>query len=627
MAKCSSCNGDVVDIDEKLVCQECGNIQSELGRFTQQLDFSAPGVNVSLGGHSNTTTKKVYFSNTGCKGPYHNKFEDALEYICNQLKTSVSFKNTMRTHYYLAFSKWRPIRRIDPTYSYVCAALAHIVYRSENKGTTLADIGIKLNLKYYTIGKISMKIQSVAGILVDELSEFSYLDRGCNILKKSYSYSHEDCESTKRLASELIKFCKTISLSDGRNPSSIYCACLYLAQCYKLTTISQDILNHFNSNGIDNGDDPKQNNTDINGKRKAKGKSKAQELMKPFFEDLVKEMNAPSHGTNLRIKEIEAQLTSYYKESPFFSQLVNPLNFYQWLPMILKDFLIKQQPDENNQEEKEEESSGEDKEFEIEKNLEKENNDDSFDEEENNLNNIVDDENLNDIPTKIQTPENRKRSNCEIAIDDESPNAIKKLKSLNKESNDCSSGDESSDTKSISSLASTTAITTSTTATFKGTKKIFEAILKSDNPNTPFPPAYIKSEYKKTIKKLRLIKVKLDLLGKGQIDKSRITKDDIQFYDKFKEFKPAPSIKLEGPIEKLLIEGVGEDTILEGFTDLDSIQLDCFLNNNKNYLDDEELNDLDIPDESLQLYIRSGKEKEEWNQILKSTYVKDDFEF
>jgi len=147
------------------------------------------------------------------------------------------------------------------------------------------------------------------------------------------------------------------------------------------------------------------------------------------------------------------------------------------------------------------------------------------------------------------------------------------------------------------------------------------------------PPSFLKARYKRTLKRLKLIQIKLKL--ENSIEKAindndsfndisdenelkellshvKVTIQDLQFFNDFKEFDNGKiDSKEEVYLEQLLLNKIDETSILDGWVDLKAKEIDeiCKLHPN---LMDQELNECDIPSEYIVNYMKNDQEKADW---------------
>ncbi|KAM9966740.1 hypothetical protein ACTFIR_006969 [Dictyostelium discoideum] len=612
--KCKQCSGELAYEGDIVVCTICATVQEEFVLVSDHQDLNVVSVDRST---SKYNGKRTYFNRNSNSQEYCEKFENKLSIICNLLKLGESTKIQMRNNYYLASANWRKIKRIDRNFEYVCAALAYISTRKEDKGLCLMDIGIRLNLKYYTIGVLSMKIQSAGGIKVDILPEFGYMERGVQILRKLYFYTREECEAIKRLASELVKFSKVRGIAEGRTPTSTYCASLYLAQLHKLSTLSDyNAENDSASSYLDNYQITTLVQSPMK-KRKLKTKTANSITMQPYLNDLNTEMNAPIHATRLRVRELESHLLARAQSNSMFSTFVNEKNIYQWIPLLLKDFFImtsdinkKDNQDDDDNDDSQDEAN-------LEREIENDNDEYDSDSDDNNNDIAVDDENLNN--NKIKNV-----NNINVNVNNNNNNNNKRIKKdyQNKSFSSDTSGED--EVSSISFMNSSdfgggdddesSSYSGNQLGSKSGKKHFYKMIISQSS--IPPPPSYILSLYKSIERKLCVIHAKFRLAYNGGYDKKKITQQDQRFFQQYKRYYPTQQSKKQDlEIEKLLINNIDESIILEGFKDFDEIELEKYLKENSDLFIKEDLNETDISDDNLILYLKSPDEKLFFQQI------------
>eukprot|EP01133_Synstelium_polycarpum_P014388 gene14388-16980_t len=137
------------------------------------------------------------------------------------------------------------------------------------------------------------------------------------------------------------------------------------------------------------------------------------------------------------------------------------------------------------------------------------------------------------------------------------------------------------------------------------------------------PPAFVSANYKKLLRRLKLIAAKQRLvafLSNEGLDSTvdqpsiEVTSEDLEFMTKYKEFQSTKLTNEDFDIEKMLMNNVSDESIIEGSIDSDSIMVDKTCKAHPN-LSSRVLSDNDIPGDQLDQYLRSDKEKETLEQL------------
>eukprot|EP01132_Coremiostelium_polycephalum_P006089 gene6089-7587_t len=299
---CSKCIEGVIENDNGLqVCINCGFVTDSVVLVNDSWEGNPPPTSSSsflssrdaVVGHSQ---KRRFNAVVSTQKTCHKSVEIQINDICSCFSFNTQMAEEMSRIYYQVYKEWEGIKSLNSKVT--SAAIAYVFIKKHNKPITLMELTERLQVNFYKVGKIAFRVFKAVGIQPQQhIDMVGFVDRATNHFRENYPL--DTLRNIRRMTVELIHFSNKNHIIDGRSPTSIVCASLYLA----LSSISN------NKKKID-------------------------------MSEITSILSAKNSTTLLRSKEIEKLLLAYAKERQFFFKFVTEKNLLSYLSIILKDFTV-----------------------------------------------------------------------------------------------------------------------------------------------------------------------------------------------------------------------------------------------------------------------------------------------